>query len=92
MEALKKKLKVLRQAATAVLMDHAHGISAGVGEGLLDGEEAQESIDLNLGLAKLLGLTAKVEEILPKVREVQCTCTYSGEGDHLCAVHGGGPG
>jgi hypothetical protein len=82
----------LRKAATAVLMDHAYTISTGVAGGLLDDEEAEESIDLNLKLAGLLGLTKKVKEILPEIREAQCTCTYSGESDHLCAVHGGANG
>jgi hypothetical protein len=75
----------LREAATAVLMDHAYGISARVTEGLLDNEEAEESIDLNLKLAGLLGLTKKVKEILPEIREAQCSAC----GKHLCAVHGG---
>lgn len=90
--ALRKELESLRQAARTVLFDHAHAISAGVSEGLLDGEEAQESVELNLGLAKLLGLTKDVRGILPAGSEDGCTCTFSGEGDHLCAVHGTGPG
>ena len=55
--------KSLRDAAKAVLYDHAHSIVAAIAEGILDDEEAAESLDLNRTLARELGIR---EDKLPR--------------------------